>query len=181
MLTVWRRPTQAGLDVQNRHRLRSPDQRCPAHQSVIEQSRLLKRLVNSANHHGSVQPTEEGESRVTERSPEIQASVGTAAENGDVTATVQLDPWFRLAAASYDATRGGTLVLTCTDAVTPDPASVAVSAAPGTGAGVPITAATAGPTITVTVPGGAAPGRYEVTANDSANATHRARRTILVT
>lgn len=107
--------------------------------------------------------------------------VGTATEQAELTSTVQLDPWFRLTAAGYQVARGAALTLDCTDAVAPDPASVAIKAAAGTPPGPMPTLTTTVTTVVVTVPAGTPPGLYEVTAAATGALDHQARRTIRIT
>jgi large repetitive protein len=107
--------------------------------------------------------------------------VGTAAEHAELTSTVELDPWFRLTAAGYQVARGAALTLDCTDAVAPDPASVAIKAATGTPLGPMPTLTTTVTTVVVTVPAGTPPGFYEVTAAATGAPDHQARRTIAIT
>ena len=109
----------------------------------------------------------------------IQSDVS---EHAELTCTVQLDPWFRLtAAAGYQVARGAALTLDCTDAVAPDPASVAIKAATGTPPGPMPTLTTTVTTVVVTVPAGTPPGFYEVTAAATGAPDHQARRTIAIT
>jgi hypothetical protein len=95
----------------------------------------------------------------------------------DVSCLVSLEPHFTLDAAAFTVARGGRLSLTCSGGVVPAAAPVVTPAA---GVAVTIAGSTVHLDVAAAAPGAATHNRT-VLVTDSANPSHRARRTFTIT